>query len=97
MTDPPRHRIEWRLAVLMAHRRIKTVADLRVRLVHAGVTFSATQLGRIIHDPPRRLNLNLVEGPPAVLDCDISDLLLITISGEPKPAEEPEDTDRDSG
>lgn len=66
--------MEWRLAVMMAERRIRTATELHRRLAAIGVKISSAQLTRLINDGPQRLSSELMYGLTEVLDCEASDL-----------------------
>ena len=67
--------IVWRLHLVMAERRIRSVAELQRRLRDLGITISSTQLGRLHYKKPERLSIEILEGLMTVLDCTASDLM----------------------
>lgn len=69
--------LHWRLRVMMAERKIKTVTELGRRLNGLGVTLSSQHLTRLIDDLPQRLNTELLAALLAVLDCKLTDLLQV--------------------
>lgn len=69
--------IEWRLLNMMAERRIRRVAELRKMLLTIGIDISSQQLGRLVNQFPERLNTTYLGGLLTVLNCDISDLILV--------------------
>lgn len=71
-------RLEWRLRVMMAERKIKTVTELKRRLDNIGVTISTAQLGRMIDVFPSRLNRDVFAGLLTVLQCEPADLIRVT-------------------
>jgi DNA-binding Xre family transcriptional regulator len=75
--------IVWRLHLVMAERRIRSVAELQRRLRDLGITISSTQLGRLHYKKPERLSVEILEGLMTVLDCTASDLMAVE---EAKPA-----------
>lgn len=68
-------KIDWRMHLIMAARRIRSVAELQRRLHGIGVTISSTQLSRLYTKKPERLNIDILEGLMTVLDCTASDLM----------------------
>lgn len=75
MSDETVPRLEWRLRVMMAERKIKTVTELQRRLEEVGVTISTSQLGRMTDDFPARLSRGVFAGLLAVLRCEPGDLI----------------------
>ena len=82
--------LEWRVRVMMAERRIKTVTELRKQLEEVGVEISTTQLSRIVDALPARLSSEVLAGLTTVLRCDIGDLIRVA-RRRPPPMEQ--DTD----
>lgn len=78
--------LRWRLRVMMAERKIKTVTELGRRLQALGVTLSSQHLTRLIDDLPQRLNTELVAALLTVLDCKLTDLIQVE---EPEPSAPP--------
>lgn len=77
MNPRPRKSLHWELRVVMAKRRIKSIAELKRRLDAVGYDISEAQLGRIADQPlPPRLNVPLLEALITVLDCDVLELLV---------------------
>ncbi|HLZ66237.1 MAG TPA: helix-turn-helix transcriptional regulator [Aliidongia sp.] len=79
---PETHHIRWRLGVMMAERKITSVAELARRLNDRGVSISSKQLARVVHHFPERINSRLLVALPGVLQCDLTDLMVY----EPIPA-----------
>lgn len=81
--------LHWRLRVMMAERKIKTVTELGRRLQALGVTLSSQHLTRLIDDLPQRLNTELLAALLAVLDCRLTDLIQVEESEPlaPPPAQ----------
>lgn len=69
--------LSWRLDVVMAERKIKTVTELHRMLVAHGVKISSAQLSRIVQQKPQRINTELLDGLINVLNCTASNLLQI--------------------
>ena len=86
--NTPKKRLVWRLDVVMAEKKIRTVTDLQRRLAGMDISISTAQLGRIVYERPQRLNTDLLEGIINVLDCTVGDLLRVE-----NAAEEVETTD----
>ncbi|XTI73277.1 helix-turn-helix domain-containing protein [Acidithiobacillus sp. AC3] len=78
-----KNELEWRVRVVMAERRIKTITELRQRLTEIGVDISTTQLGRVLDNLPNRLSMDLLAGLTTVLHCQVGDLLWISPSSGP--------------
>lgn len=89
-----RRTIEWRLNVVMSERRIKTVSELKRRLDDAGICISSAQLGRVVWERPKKINIELLEGLLTVLECDVSDILKVAVIPESGDVDEPESTER---
>lgn len=73
--------IEWRLLNMMAERRIRTVTELRKRLIALGIDISSQQMGRLVNQFPERMNTTYLRGLLTALDCDISDLIRVHPAG----------------
>ncbi|MEW8614795.1 MAG: helix-turn-helix transcriptional regulator [Candidatus Thiodiazotropha sp.] len=73
--------IEWRLLNMMAERRIRTVTELRKRLIELGIDISSQQMGRLVNQFPERMNTTYLRGLLTALDCDISDLIRVHPAG----------------
>jgi DNA-binding Xre family transcriptional regulator len=69
--------IEWRLLNMMAERRIRTVTELRKRLIDLDIDISSQQMGRLVNQFPERMNTTYLRGLLTALDCDISDLIRV--------------------
>ncbi|MEW8509149.1 MAG: helix-turn-helix transcriptional regulator [Candidatus Thiodiazotropha sp.] len=69
--------IEWRLLQMMAERRIRTVTELRKRLIDLDIDISSQQMGRLVNQFPERMNTTYLRGLLTALDCDISDLIRV--------------------
>lgn len=72
--------VHWQLPVVMAMRRIKSATELHRRLNAIGMEISSAQLSRMMHKRPQRLSMELLDALVTVLECEITDLLVI---GEP--------------
>lgn len=88
-----RKHLVWKLPIVMANKRIKSIAELKRRLETVGIDITSTQLGRMHFDRPSRLNLELLEGLATVLDCEISDIMDFS---DDVVFETPEKTDKGS-
>lgn len=85
----PLHYLAWNLRALMDQRGIRRIADLHRRLRDVGVHKSSTQLSRIVAQRPKELSTDLLDALVTILDCDISDLLVLEKAAphqEPEPA-----------
>jgi DNA-binding Xre family transcriptional regulator len=69
--------LEWRVRVMMAERRIKTVTELRKQLEEVGVEISTTQLSRIVDALPTRISSEVLAGLTTVLRCEVGDLIRV--------------------
>lgn len=70
--------IEWRLQVCMANAGIRFASELHRRLVTVlgeDRAPSESQVSRLLRDRPQRLNLTVLAGLCAVLDCGPGDLV----------------------
>lgn len=70
--------MEWRLRVCMANAGIRFASDLHRQLVATLGEDSApseSQVSRLVRHRPERLNLTVLGGLCAVLDCEPGDLL----------------------
>lgn len=81
MSDTTVSRLEWRLRVMMAERKIKTVTELRRQMEEVGVTISTSQLSRMTDNFPARLSRHVFAGLLTVLDCEPNDLIRL-VRGE---------------
>lgn len=73
-TDP----VQWRLQVCMANAGIRFASDLHRHLVEVlgeDRAPSESQVSRLVRHRPERLNLTVLSGLCAVLDCEPGDLL----------------------
>lgn len=70
-------RMEWRLKQIMTERNIKSVAKLHQRLqqVSQGLV-GKSQLYKIVHRLPGRINTQVLLALTEVLDCEVHDLLI---------------------
>lgn len=69
--------IIWSLPYLMLDHGMKRNADLRNKLAEQGYEISLQQLGRIVNQPPERINLSLLVALCAVFHCDVGDIIRI--------------------
>lgn len=70
--------IEWRLQVCMANTGIRFASELQRQLLTAlgaDRAPSESQVSRLLRSRPERLNLTVLAGLCAVLDCDPGDLM----------------------
>lgn len=70
--------IEWRLQVCMANAGIRFASELQRQLVTVlgpDRAPSESQVSRLLRSRPERLNLTVLAGLCAVLDCDPGDLM----------------------
>jgi DNA-binding Xre family transcriptional regulator len=70
--------VEWRLQICMANAGIRFASDLHRQLVEAlgeDHAPSESQVSRLVRHRPERLNLTVLGGLCAVLDCEPGDLL----------------------
>ncbi len=82
--------LEWRVRVMMAERRVKTVTELRKQLEEVGVEISTTQLSRIVDGLPTRLSSEVLAGLTTVLRCEVGDLIRVA-RRRPPPTEQDAD------
>lgn len=76
-STPTRKRLTWNLRMVMANRGIWTATELHRRLADFGIEMSSAHLSRFIQERPNRINAELLEALISVLDCDISELLVV--------------------
>ncbi len=72
--------IEWKLRQLMAAHGMFSTTDLMPLLVERGVTLSATQVYRLVTQPPERLNMKVLAAVCDALGCTPNDLIEVTVS-----------------
>lgn len=72
--------IEWKLRQLMAAHGMFSTTDLMPLLVERGVTLSATQVYRLVTQPPERLNVKVLAAICDALGCTPNDLIEVTAS-----------------
>jgi DNA-binding Xre family transcriptional regulator len=83
--------LEWRVRVMMAERRIKTVTELRKQLEEVGVEISTTQLSRIVDALPTRISSEVLAGLTTVLRCEVGDLMRVARRRPPPTQQDIED------
>ncbi|MEO8801812.1 MAG: helix-turn-helix transcriptional regulator [Rudaea sp.] len=66
--------LEFRLAVMMAERKIRTVTDLTRRLKEQGVEVSSSHMTRFMKDSPPALTLPFLAALCRALECQPGDL-----------------------
>lgn len=77
--------LEWRLEAMMAERHIDTVIALKERLDRiAPNVVSQPQLYKLVRQLPNRLNTDVLLALTIVLDCQVSDLLVV-VDDAPAP------------
>ncbi|MEP6463816.1 MAG: helix-turn-helix transcriptional regulator [Frankiaceae bacterium] len=72
--------IDWKLRQLMAAHGMFATTDLMPLLAERGVTLSATQVYRLVTQPPERLNVKVLAAICDALGCSPNDLIEVTIS-----------------
>lgn len=72
--------IEWKLRQLMATHGMFATTDLMPLLADRGVTLSATQVYRLVTQPPERLNVKVLAAVCDALGCTPNDLIEVTVS-----------------
>lgn len=65
----------WKLYLLMAKEKIRTVTELQRRLRAVGYNISTTQLARNVYERPQRINAEFLDALLTVFECDINDLM----------------------
>ncbi len=68
--------LDWKLGAVMDKCKIRKPQMLK-RLEEVGYLISSDQLARVIAKRPMRLNPEMLEAFLQVLECDISDLLVL--------------------
>lgn len=74
-------KIEWNVHALMNAKRIRFESQLRQRLAEKGVDISISQLNRIINGKSAHIDVSVLAGLVAVLECDVGDLLSAAMPG----------------
>lgn len=74
----------WKLYLLMAKERIRTVTELQRRLRAVGYNISTTQLARNVYERPQRINAEFLDALLTVFKCDITDLMGVESVGDEK-------------
>ena len=72
----------WKLYLLMAKEKIRTVTELQRRLRVVGYNISTTQLARNVYERPQRINAEFLDALLTVFECDITDLMGVEEIGE---------------
>lgn len=72
--------IEWKLRQLMAAHGMFATTDLMPLLAERGVALSATQVYRLVTQPPERLNVKVLAAVCDALDCTPNDLIEVTVT-----------------
>lgn len=70
----------WHLRTLMAMQGLNHTSDLQPLLAERGITYSTSQVYRLVAEKPERLNLKALMALLDILDCRMDDLI------EPVPA-----------
>ncbi|GAB2681099.1 helix-turn-helix domain-containing protein [Thalassiella azotivora] len=70
--------IEWKLRQLMAAHGMFATTDLMPLLAERGVRLSATQVYRLVTQPPERLNVKVLAAVCDALGCTPNDLIEVT-------------------
>lgn len=78
MTTKAPKQLEWRLAVMMAERGIRTATELHRQLIEYGIDISSDRVSRVVSQKPERLNLDLLACLATVLNCNTDDLLRLS-------------------
>lgn len=76
--NPKVRTIELRIRQCMAHRGIRSVAELHRMLIAIGVEISHPQLIRIVDNKARHWSVPVLDGLLVVLDCTTVDLVGMT-------------------
>lgn len=72
--------IDWKLRQLMAAHGMFSTTDLMPLLVRRGVMLSATQVYRLVTQPPERLSVKVLTAVCDALGCTSNDLIEVTVS-----------------
>lgn len=76
--------IEWKLRQLMAAHGMYATTELVPLLAERGVVLSATQVYRLVTQPPERLNIKVLAAVCDALDCTPNDLIEVTATSTSK-------------
>lgn len=71
--SPPRY--GWRLASLMAERKIRTAVELHRRLADVGYKITPSQITRIIYDRPQQVKTALLDALGRVFGCTMDEIM----------------------
>lgn len=86
----------WHLRRVMADRGLFQTTELVPLLEERGVRLSREQVFRLVTQPPQRLSMETLAALCDILDCQVQDLIEITIVNEQvrktgtAPAEKPQ-------
>ena len=83
--DSDSERYGWRLAGLMADRKIRTGTELQRRLSEVGYEITSSQVTRIIYDRPMQVKTALLDALGEIFDCTLDDLMPVLDPAQRKP------------
>ncbi len=87
--------IRWNLRQLMAENGMFATSDLVEPLREQGVEISRQMIHRVVTQPPRRINVDLLAALCDILTCTPDDLLELVV--ETVPRQEPAVNDHGPG
>lgn len=79
--------IRWNLRQVMAENGMFATTDLVEPLRDRGVEISRQMIHRIVTQPPRRINVDLLAALCDILNCTTDDLLELVVEHVPPVAE----------
>jgi putative transcriptional regulator len=77
-------KVENRLAVLMAERKIRSISELQRLLQENGTPIARRTLDRIYHNDNNQIHFDTIAALCSVLKCDIGDLFVLVDDEEGK-------------
>lgn len=86
----------WHLRRVMADRGMFQTTELVPLLEERGIRLSREQVFRLVTQPPQRLSMDTLAALCDILDCQVQDLIEITVTNEQvrktgtTPAEKPQ-------
>ena len=72
----------WHLRRVMAERGLFQTTELVPLLEERGIRLSREQVFRLVTQPPQRLSMDTLAALCDILDCQVQDLIEITVANE---------------
>jgi DNA-binding Xre family transcriptional regulator len=80
--------MKWNLRFVAAQREIWRASDLSAKLGERGLVISAGKMSGLWSGHPRSIKLDDLDVICAVLNCDVSDLLVPEVNNVPAPLQD---------